>query len=517
MLRSLLKRQKQMSQQEVLGILSFLLPCGSTQSIGRLVLALPMAGLLAISAPAQAQISLVHATTCGPGAFPGSVCTIPATGSGNLIVVGWQAGGADTTTVINSVADNAGNAYVEAGAVRSIDTAAGSVADLWYAPNSVAGATAVTITPSINAANGGAVIWEFSGAAAVSPLDQTAVLNSQGSNTVLSGAAVTTTVASGLVLSLAAVSGGAIGISAGNPFTNDSGLNGNGWAHLITSSAGSYSAQWNLSPAGTYASSTVSFRAAGSYSTCDLNQDGAVDILDVQLATDMAMAPANCTAPFGQCNLPFVQAVLSTAMAGTCILPVLAAAPASISFGNVAVGGSSNQVATLTGAGTSSTTISQATVSGAGFSISGPPLPLILPVGQSASFNVTFSPATAGSAGGSIAFVSNALDTPVSQALSGIGIVPAPHSVALSWTPSTSSNVASYNTYRIMSSNQTPPATPYTNMGSVLAAACSPTVCAYTDTGVQAGQGYWYYSTAVDTANNESAPSNIVMAVVPTP
>ena len=27
----------------------------------------------------------------------------------------------------------------------------------------------------------------------------------------------------------------------------------------------------------------------------------------------------------------------------------------------------------------------------------------------------------------------------------------------------------------------------------------------------------WYYSTAVDTGNNESAPSNIVQAVIPTP
>ena len=37
-------------------------------------------------------MSLVHATSCGPQAFPTATCTIPATGSGNLIVVGWQSG-----------------------------------------------------------------------------------------------------------------------------------------------------------------------------------------------------------------------------------------------------------------------------------------------------------------------------------------------------------------------------------------------------------------------------------------
>ena len=40
-------------------------------------------------------------------------------------------------------------------------------------------------------------------------------------------------------------------------------LKGNGWAHLITSAAGTYAAQWNQSPAGTYASSTAAFKAAG--------------------------------------------------------------------------------------------------------------------------------------------------------------------------------------------------------------------------------------------------------------
>ena len=493
-------------------------PFSTIIAIRRFGHVLLMAGLFVSSPFAWAQISLVQVTNCGPGTFPGTSCTIPSTGSGHLIVVAWQAGsGVSTSTTINSVTDNAGNTYVEAGAARSMDTIAGSVADFWYATNSTAGATSVTITPGFSVTNAGAVIWEFSGVNTASPLDQMAVLNSQASTVAPSGAPVTTTAASEVVLSLAAVSGAVTGIYPGNAFTNDSGLKGNGWAHLITSSAGSYSAQWSQSPSGTYASSTVSFLAAGSYSACDLNQDGTVNILDVELATDMVLALSPCIAPFGQCNLAFAQAVLTSAMGGSCILPapVLVVAPSSVNFGNVIVGSSSAQTVTLTGAGTASTTISQATVTGAGFSISGLTLPLTLSVGQTASFNVTFAPATAGSVSGNIALITNALGLAVNVALSGTGVTAGSHSVLLSWIPSTSSDVASYNIYRITSSSPTAPPTPYTNLSSVLATICSSTACTYTDTSVQAGQSYWYYAAAVDTGGNVSVPSNIVSAVTP--
>ncbi len=208
-------------------------------------------------------ISLVHVTSCGPQTFPASTCTIPATGSGNLIVVGWQAGGGVNTSItLSSVTDNAGNTYAEAGAALSVDTAAGSVADLWYAGNSVSGATTLTITPSSPVTNGGAVVWEFSGADLSAPLDQTAILNSQSANAAPIGAAVTTNAGADVVISLAAVAGNVTGISA-NTFVSDSALQGNGWAHFITSAAGTYAAQWNQSPAGTYASSTAAFKAAG--------------------------------------------------------------------------------------------------------------------------------------------------------------------------------------------------------------------------------------------------------------
>ena len=476
-----------------------------------------MAGLFVAALPAWAQISLVHATSCGPGAFPATVCTIPSTGAGNLIVVGWSSA-EGTAPTISSIADNAGNAYVEAGSARGVDSSFNMV-DIWYAKNGSAGATSLTITPNPSGNIGAAVIWEFSGADGVSPLDQVAVLNSQPVTSTPAGASVTTTAPVEAVVSLIAPQWYIGGLASGNGFSQDFLATNpplsSGWAHLITSSAGTYMATWNTG-ADAYTSTTASFKAA-SYSACDLNQDGAVNVLDVQLAIDMALAPATCAAPYGQCTIAFLEAVLTNAMGGACVLPVLGVAPSSISFGNVSLGSSSTQTVALTGTGTSSTTISQATVSGTGFGISGLSLPLTLAVGQNASFTVTFTPAAAGSANGTIVLTSSALDTPFSQTLSGTGVAAVSHSVALSWSASTSSNVASYNIYRIASSSATAPATPYTNLGSIAATTCSATVCAYTDTAVQAGQGYWYYATAVDTSSNESAPSNIVQAVVPTP
>lgn len=210
----------------------------------------------------SAQIQLVHVTSCGPLTAPGQVCTIPSTGRGNLIVIGWQIGGhASTAITIESITDNAGNAYSEATGARSIDNVGGAVADIWYAKNSIAGATTVTITSTNASYYGAAVIWEFAGADPAAPLDQTASLNSQPATAAPIGAKVTTTDASDTIVSLAVDSGYIFQIAPGDSFINDSLIKNSGWAHLITSSTGSYASQWT-GTLGTYASSTASFKAA---------------------------------------------------------------------------------------------------------------------------------------------------------------------------------------------------------------------------------------------------------------
>lgn len=291
-------------------------------------------GLLCCSVAGRAQVSLVHATPCGPQTFP-AACAVPATGSGNLIVVGWQiGGGADTSITITGATDNVGNVYAEAGGARSVDSSAASVADIWYAANVSAGATSITIVPSVPVTNGAAVIWEFSGASPVAPLDQTAVLNSQASAAVAVGAALTTT-ANGVIVSLAPVATNVTGINSGNAFANDSTLKGNGWAHLITTAAGSYSAQWALGGAGTYSSSAAAFKVAPakSVSPCDLNQDGLINSADLQLAVNMAIGSAPCTANIsgsGGCNIVMVQQVVNAALGGAC--GTVAVSPHSVSL-----------------------------------------------------------------------------------------------------------------------------------------------------------------------------------------
>ncbi len=153
--------------------------------------------------------------------------------------------------------------------------------------------------------------------------------------------------------------------------------------------------------------SSFSGFAQGPANACDLNADGAVNVLDVQLAVNMYLGLIPCTANIDTldvCNSDVVNAVVTAALGGTCV---------------------------VTG-----------------------------------------------------------------------------HSVALSWTASTSSNIAGYNIYRSATSGGT-----YTKLNTSVIV---PT--AYTDSSVQAGQTYFYVATAVDTSGNESAHSSPPQqAVIPTP
>jgi Carboxypeptidase regulatory-like domain len=78
------------------------------------------------------------------------------------------------------------------------------------------------------------------------------------------------------------------------------------------------------------------------------------------------------------------------------------------------------------------------------------------------------------------------------------------HSVALTWTPSTST-VSGYNLYR-----STVSASGYTKLNSSLVASLS-----YSDTTVQAGTTYFYVATSVDSGGDESTNSNQATAAIP--
>jgi len=101
---------------------------------------------------------------------------------------------------------------------------------------------------------------------------------------------------------------------------------------------------------------------------------------------------------------------------------LLSASPTSLSFGNINTGSSTSLVVTLTNSGNSNVTISSVTVSGAGFSDSGVSAGTTLNAGQSATLNVSFAPATAGSVTGNVSVASNASNSPNVISLSGNGV-----------------------------------------------------------------------------------------------
>jgi hypothetical protein len=102
----------------------------------------------------------------------------------------------------------------------------------------------------------------------------------------------------------------------------------------------------------------------------------------------------------------------------------LVAAPSSVSFGNVTTGSTQSQTVTLTNSGGTSASITQASVTGAGLSISGLTLPLALGAGQSASFQLTLSPTSAGTVSGGLTITSTANNANLSMAVTGTAVAP---------------------------------------------------------------------------------------------
>jgi D-Tyr-tRNAtyr deacylase len=103
----------------------------------------------------------------------------------------------------------------------------------------------------------------------------------------------------------------------------------------------------------------------------------------------------------------------------------------TLSFGNLAVGQSATQSVTLSNSGTEMLTISAISVSGTGFTASGPHLPMSLSAGQTASITAAFKPTTGAKETGAITIASNAASSPSMVALTGTGVTGA----ALTATP----------------------------------------------------------------------------------
>jgi len=179
----------------------------------------------------------------------------------------------------------------------------------------------------------------------------------------------------------------------------------------------------------------------------------------------------------------------------------------SLSFGDVTVGSSGANHLTVKSTGNTKASISNVTISGSGFGLGTSAAGVTLDPTQSATYTVNFDPKAAGSLTGTLTITSNAANSPMKIGLFGIGVAAAvtgEHKVALTWEPS-SSTVKGYFVYR-----SSKPSGPYAQLNSSPEANPS-----YSDGTVSNGQVYYYYVTAVDSSNIQSADSNEVSVTIP--
>ena len=183
----------------------------------------------------------------------------------------------------------------------------------------------------------------------------------------------------------------------------------------------------------------------------------------------------------------------------------LGVSPASLNFGNVTVGSSASLQLTLS-ASNGPVTVSSAQVNSSEFTLPGLVLPKTIPAGQSVKATTVFTPNASGTASANLILTSDAANSPNTVPLTGVGVAAGAHSTDLTWDPS-QGVVIGYDVYR-----GTTKGGPYMQINPVLDASTN-----YTDSTVIAGATYYYVVTAVDANDMQSAYSNEVKVVIPSP
>jgi hypothetical protein len=303
------------------------------------------------------------------------------------------------------------------------------------------------------------------------------------------GVAVAPVAGAGLTVSSSTVAFGSVAV--GTPSIQPVTLTSSGTAAVIVSGA-------TLSGTG-FTMSGITFPLtlnAGQTATLNLQFDPAAAGAatgNLTLTSDAQASPSDIVQMTGT----GVAAAPPVAGAG------LTVSSSTVAFGNVAVGTPSTQSLTLTSSGTTAVIVSGATLSGAGFTMSGATFPLTLNAGQTATLSLQFDPTATGAATGTLTISSDAASNSTAvAALSGTGV---PLAVDLSWTAPSDSTIAGFNIYRATGSSSS-----YSRLNSSVTSPAS-----FTDSTVQAGITYEYYVTTVDSSGAESVPSNTASVVVP--
>lgn len=454
----------------------------------------------------------------------------------NVVVVGWN----DTTAAVQSVQDSSGNTYRLA---VGPGVGTGLEQSLYYAPNILGGNNTVTVHFTKAAAYPDIRILEYSGYAV---LDVTA--GSAGNSASPASGAATTTQANELVVGAATVATAVT--QPGSGFT----------ARIITSpdrdvaedktvaAVGSNNAKATLNGPGPWVMQMATFSAAAASTSpslaglsCSSSSEtgSATDLCSVSLTAaastggmEVSLAssnsavtvPSSVTVAAGSISASFTATAAAVTSAQTATLTATAGnisksfalqlkayvatlqlGSSSIAFGDVSLNTPVTQSVTLTSAGTAPVTISNGTVTGSGYSLSGISFPLTLQAGQAAVLEVSFDPTTTGATTGTVAVASNCSMGTMAIALTGTG-TSSSYSVDLSWdAPAASADpVAGYHVYRAAG------ASPWQLLNATVNVPAS-----YTDTSVEAGTTYSYEVTSVDAQGNESTPSNVYTTTIP--
>jgi hypothetical protein len=322
----------------------------------------------------------------------------------------------------------------------------------------------------------------------------TVTATSVADNTKSASATVTVNAAAGiLTLSPASISFGSVPVGQTSSVLIST-LTNTGIASLtITSdslSAGDFS--WG-------GQGTCNYNTLAPGSSCTMSAKFTPTATGTRTATIMIYS----TASDSTVTLP-LSGIGTTTTAGT-----LGVSPATLALGSVVAGTSGTASGTLT-AGGSSVTVSAVSSNNSAFSVGGLSLPVTIQAGNSAAFTVKFSPQVTGAVTAALTFTSNAQSSTTVETLTGTGTAAPVHSVNLSWSASTSSNISGYNIYRAAYASA---CGSFSKVNSLLN-----TGTLYTDPAVVDGATYCYATTAVNTSNEESGYSNVVSNVqVPAP
>jgi hypothetical protein len=414
-----------------------------------------LAGCVPIAAHGATFVQVASATPQSPQANVSvTYQSAQAAGDLNVVVVGWN----DSTSTVNSVKDSAGNVY-QLAVGPTVGT--GLEQSIYYAPNIAGGSNTVTVTFSQAAAAPDVRIMEYQGA---SRLD--VAVGKKGSSSSTSSGAATTSGPNELIVAANTVATTFQKAETGYTVRVVTQPDGDLVEDKTAATAGSNNVTATLQSSGpwvmqmaAFAASTAPPAAGMSALTCSsgamtgagtdactvtLNAAAATGGFAVNLASNNSAVtvPASLTVAAGATSASFTAAVATVSAATAVTLtagagsvsktfalqlgasaPTLGVSSASLSFGNESVNSATTQAITLSSTGTVAVTISAATISGAGFTLSGASFPLTLNPAQTATLIAQFDPTAAGAASGSLTLTSNSssgASTVVS--LSGTGV-----------------------------------------------------------------------------------------------